>query len=71
MSATTVSPSTTTTSYGKFRLWHMFCPCDMETTMCGKPYPGATGHKRHPAGQVCLVCADMMPLPCPKCGGAA
>lgn len=58
------APSTGTTS----DLVHVVCSCKPETALCGEHVPGPFITDVE-AGDVCVVCNDLEPLPCPRCEG--
>ena len=70
MSAAT-APVETPVSTDQPELQHYFCDCDPVLALCGADL---TGHHVCPDDDSCrcvpcVVCHDLAPLPCERCGG--
>lgn len=77
MNATTTAPAPVTRDVTAPPILHIYCVHhgDPKTAMCGMPRDRPVDSlrvigKRYPAKRnICVVCLDMAPRPCPTCGG--
>ncbi|MFC8465978.1 hypothetical protein [Streptomyces sp. NPDC057250] len=50
-------------------LEHAACPCNEDVALCGADVSSTPwADKDRPPVNLCVVCADLVALPCPKCG---
>lgn len=47
---------------------HVTCRCSEDLSLCGIDMTGAPWVDDEDDGLICVVCADLSPVPCPKCG---
>ncbi|CBG73096.1 hypothetical protein SCAB_60771 [Streptomyces scabiei 87.22] len=61
-------PATTTNGHGD-DLSHGVCDCDEDTALCGTDVTGVPwATKDDESDNLCIVCVDLVELPCPRCG---
>lgn len=64
--STELAPTPTTTSYGPFEMWHCFCECTPDVSLCGKESPAAETFPE-PLGPTCPACEELHMRPCRRC----
>jgi hypothetical protein len=65
---TATAPAPVTTDTGDSDTVHTYCECDPDIGLCGEDLTGA-GYQRDD-DPLCVVCEDLLYLPCERCGSA-